>query len=270
MQPLFARLGVRSSGLCRRDDPEEQAEAWERAVDTAPKDDDGKPKITAKHVQSVVDDMLGDEGSHTWTIEQKRAFVIGTAFKRRNLSPDQKKQLGREQKKLCKALRQQDVKQWTQSKLASMLGVKQNTISGWLKEDKAKAADHNITDDNANPTIVDTEATDSDTSVATSEPESPPDARVTIPATEHDKIFNRFQRHTEKDGWTAEKARNQIAADYDVSTSTIKRIITKKRKQRAAIANEQASVAESPVESFIYHGDFRKVQDIAAWLPIGD
>ena len=36
--------------LTQLDDPEEQAEAWERAVKTAPKDDAGKPKITAKPV----------------------------------------------------------------------------------------------------------------------------------------------------------------------------------------------------------------------------
>ena len=34
--------------LTQLDDPEEQAEAWERAVETAPKDDDRKPKVTAK------------------------------------------------------------------------------------------------------------------------------------------------------------------------------------------------------------------------------
>ena len=45
------------------DDPEEQAEAWERAVETAPKDDDGKPKITAKHVQSAADDMPSDHAN---------------------------------------------------------------------------------------------------------------------------------------------------------------------------------------------------------------
>ena len=47
---------IQTRPLTQLDDPEQQAEAWERAVETAPKDDNGKPKITAKHVQAVVDD----------------------------------------------------------------------------------------------------------------------------------------------------------------------------------------------------------------------
>ena len=39
------------------DDPKDQAKAWEQAVNTAPKDDDGKPHVTAKHVASVVKEM---------------------------------------------------------------------------------------------------------------------------------------------------------------------------------------------------------------------
>ena len=194
------------------------------------------------------------------SVEQREAFVIAAAFRRRNLSPSQKKDLGKKQKKLCKALRKQDVKQWTQAKLASMLGVSRVTVLNWLKIEKK--TDNDVNTDNANPAAEDTEATDSDTSAATSEPESPPDARVTIPATEHDKIFKRFLRHTEKDGWSAKNAHEQIAADYGASTSTIKRIVTKKRKQFAAIAADQASADESTVESFIYHGDFREAKNV--------
>lgn len=38
--------------------PEEQAEAWQDAVETAPKDDDGEPIITAQHVENVVRERL--------------------------------------------------------------------------------------------------------------------------------------------------------------------------------------------------------------------
>lgn len=38
--------------------PEEQADAWQEAVETAPKDGDGEPVITAKHVESVVRERL--------------------------------------------------------------------------------------------------------------------------------------------------------------------------------------------------------------------
>lgn len=34
---------------------EQQAEAWERAVETAPKDDDGQPVVTASHIRHTID-----------------------------------------------------------------------------------------------------------------------------------------------------------------------------------------------------------------------
>jgi N6-adenosine-specific RNA methylase IME4 len=40
--------------LSKLDEPDEQSEAWQEAVETAPKDKDGEPKITAGHVREVV------------------------------------------------------------------------------------------------------------------------------------------------------------------------------------------------------------------------
>jgi hypothetical protein len=40
--------------------PAEQVAAWEQVIETAPKDDEGEPIITAKHVENVVREHLGD------------------------------------------------------------------------------------------------------------------------------------------------------------------------------------------------------------------
>jgi len=40
---------------------EDRATVWREAVDTAPKNDAGKPLVTAKHVQAAVDKKLGNE-----------------------------------------------------------------------------------------------------------------------------------------------------------------------------------------------------------------
>lgn len=80
------------------------------------------------------------KGSGKWTVEQRQAFVIAVAFRRRNLSPSQKKNLTKKQKKLCKALREQDVKQWTQARLASMLGIPRETVRNWLDTSNGQSA----------------------------------------------------------------------------------------------------------------------------------
>jgi len=45
--------------LAELETPEEQAEAWEEAVATAPRDSDGEPVVTGKHVKAVVAKKLG-------------------------------------------------------------------------------------------------------------------------------------------------------------------------------------------------------------------
>lgn len=47
--------------LAQLDDPKEQVAAWKEAVKTAPKDDDGEPIITAKHVENVVREYLDEQ-----------------------------------------------------------------------------------------------------------------------------------------------------------------------------------------------------------------
>ena len=161
-----------------------------------------------------------------WSVEQKHAYVIATAFRRRNLSPSQKKELGMKQKKLCKALRSQDVKQWTHARLASMLGVGRVTVTDWLNT-------NNVGSDNAC--------------------KKKPDARVKLNQEAKDEVSERVE---------AGETQEQVAADFGVTQQAVSTVVKAKKKKKAAIAAEQASADESTVESFIYHSDFREVTSI--------
>src|SRR5262245_11345843 len=60
---------------------------------------------------------------------QKLAFVISANLQRRNLSPDQKEALRERQKEIARQLK---IEGFIQAEIGAMLGVAQNTISGWL------------------------------------------------------------------------------------------------------------------------------------------
>jgi len=59
-QPILPATESQARPLTHFDTPEEQSEAWARVVETAPTDDAGNPKITAKHVAAVVEEMTAD------------------------------------------------------------------------------------------------------------------------------------------------------------------------------------------------------------------
>lgn len=139
------------------------------------------------------------KGSGKWTVEQRQAFVIAVALKRRNLSPSQKKYLTEKQKELCKALRGQDVKQWTQARLASMLGVDQATVSRWL--DTSNVQSH--------------------------KPCKKPDARVKLNEEAKDAVVNRVE---------AGESQAQVAADFGVTQQAVSTVVTAKKKKRKKAA----------------------------------
>lgn len=56
------------------------------------------------------------------------------------MSPSQKKDLGKKQKKLCKTLKQQDKKYWTDARLGSLLGRPRETIRDWLNISNGETA----------------------------------------------------------------------------------------------------------------------------------
>jgi site-specific DNA-methyltransferase (adenine-specific) len=63
---------------------------------------------------------------------EKQVFVLTSNDKRRNQSPDQKAEVRRRKVELCRELRKQDPKQWTEKRLAQLFGVSQPLIHEWL------------------------------------------------------------------------------------------------------------------------------------------
>lgn len=131
------------------------------------------------------------KGSGKWTVEQKHAYVIAAAFRRRNLSPDQKRELTAKQKDLCKALKDQDNKQWTHERLALMLGVDRTTVTKWLTPN---VNDHNRRKSRATPI---------------------PDARVTLSQDAKKEVTKRV-----KSG----ESQAQVAADFGVSQQHVSKV----------------------------------------------
>ena len=164
------------------------------------------------------------KGSGKWSVEQKHAYVIATAFRRRNLSLSQMTDLRKKQKKLCKSLKGQDKKHWTDARLGSMLGVDRSTVTKWIMPD---VKGHNTY--------------------------KKPDARVKLNQPAKDVVAKRVE---------AGETQEQVAADFGVTQPTVSGIVKAKKKNKAAIAVDQASADESTVESFIYHSDFREATSI--------
>lgn len=142
---------------------------------------------------------------HGLSEAEKQARVITENFARRNLSPEQKRELDKTRKAIARELKKE---KWNQEEIARLFGVTQQTVSLWLGEE----------------VVTNTSACIS----------YHPDSRVKIPKEEHAAIFERScngdsQRH--------------IAADYGVSHPTILKIVdkeTKRRNREALLADVEA------------------------------
>jgi ParB-like chromosome segregation protein Spo0J len=131
------------------------------------------------------------------TEAEKEAHVYRANRARRNLSPEQERDLRKAMKATAKKLREQDAKKYTQKDVAATLGVAQQTVSDWF----------------AKPGTI------TETGIA-----SAPDARVKVPPAERPKILERVSK-----GETQE----QVADDYKVSPRQVRTIVTREKKQQA-------------------------------------
>lgn len=144
---------------------------------------------------------------HGLSDAEKRARVITENFARRNLSPEQKREVDKTRKAIARDLKKE---QWNQEEIARLFGVDQSTVARWLGEE-------NIPIMQAHNRYI-------------------PDSRVKIPKEEHAMILDRY---------AAEEPQGQIAADYGVSQKTISKIIAKetKRRNRDALLAEADAIA---------------------------
>ena len=127
------------------------------------------------------------------TEAQKRARVITENFARRNLSPDQKREVDKTRRAIAMDLKREGQ---TQEQIARVFGVAQNTVHYWLGEPTT-----NINADNG----------------------CIPDSRVKVAKGSVDAILERANRG---------ETQSQIAADYGVSQQAIGKLLTKIRAQR--------------------------------------
>ena len=126
--------------------------------------------------------------------EEKQAYTIRANLARRNLSPDQAREVAKKQRAIAKDLREADPKKWTLKNLAALLGVDESTVSRWF--------------------------TNLHTQDSKSEP--PPDARVKLTTPAKEEVVRRIEAGDEQ---------KQIAADFCVSEATVSKI--KKSRERA-------------------------------------
>jgi N6-adenosine-specific RNA methylase IME4/DNA-binding transcriptional regulator YiaG len=139
------------------------------------------------------------DGYHRWQIvgdklpydvldlDEQTAFLLGLAINsaRRQMSPEQIKELRKRQKVLALALRRSGM---TQAKVAGIVGVAQKTIDLW-----------------------ETTSISSATNAC-----SPPDLRISVPKAEYETIYSRYR---------AGEPQSQIASDYKISQQRVSQII---------------------------------------------
>ena len=147
--------------------------------------------------------------------EEKQAYTIRANLARRNLSPDQTRDVAKTQREIAKKLRAADPKRWTQEAVGTLLGVARETVRDWFT----------------------TNGGDANGSKAPA-----PDARVKLNTPAKEAVVARRQ---------AGETQQQVAADFGVSQQTVSNI--ERQAERKAEADErQAKIAAKAAEM---HGD---------------
>jgi len=194
------------------------------------------------------------DGYHRWKIEPKApydtinlddstAFLLGLAMNtaRRQMSPDQTKELRKKQKKIALELRKPhgDQPPMSRPKVAGILGIPEGTIARWeweIKKDTSIVRPNNTC--------------------------NPPDLKTKVPKKEKQRIKERV---------TSGESQGQVAADYKVSQQRVSQIVTQVQKEEDT-ATKREELAEKGAElvppegTRIESGDFRGElgQDIPA------
>lgn len=153
------------------------------------------------------------DGYHRWKIapdapydilnlDDETAFLLGLAMNvaRRQMSPDQIKELRKKQKKMALELRNTGM---SQEKVAGILGVPEGTIAWWEAEVKK---DISI--------------------LGTKDTYTPPDLRIKVAKKEKQKIAERV---------TAGESQSQIAADFKITQPRVSQIVKQKKTSEASI-----------------------------------
>lgn len=138
-------------------------------------------------------------GTQEWSDDECRAYMFRTNFRRRNLSPEQRKEQLKAAREAALRLKSLDGERYTQEVIAGMFGVCQRTISHWLEKISNVANLFQPSDSEI------------------------PDSRVKVPKTHWPIIVERIEN-----GETA----SQVAADYGVTKQLVNHVVRKYRKRQ--------------------------------------
>lgn len=169
---------------------------------------------------------------------EKKAFVIKANVARRNLSPDQKKELTRAQQKLCKELKAD--KKYSQKELAVMLGVSRPCIEQWLKKESSTCRT-------------------SDTSITGSKDKSPKKpGTVTDPSTDSRVKVNPKRKSEIAERVDGGESQAQVAADFGISQRQVSNIARAEKKKAEILQQREEASERIQTNCGVIHGDFRK------------
>jgi ParB-like chromosome segregation protein Spo0J len=154
--------------------------------------------------------------------EEKQAYTIRANLARRNLSPEQTKDVAKKQRAIAKKLRESDPKRWTQAEVGKLLGVAQQTVQGWFTNTEVGKGKL--------PT---------------------PDARVKLPPAAKEEAVRRV---------LAGEEQKQVAADFGVSEATISKAKKKADEIHSRDDDKARKTAHLKASKFdVRRGDFRQV-----------
>ncbi len=137
------------------------------------------------------------------TDEQKIGLAITVNLNRRNLSPDQKRELRMEQIRYAKEWREKDATFWTQKKIAETFGVSQPLVAEWFIS--------NISPDSSNNS-------------------NRPDAKVKVNTEDREQIAERVE---------SGETQSQVAADFGITQGRVSQVVALQKKKDEA-ANKPA------------------------------
>lgn len=163
------------------------------------------------------------------TEAEKRAYVYRTNLARRNLSPEQKREVMKGVRETAMMLRAENPRKNTQARIAALLGVAQPTVAAWLSDSR---------------TIISADNSSHPSEACT----APPDARVKINPKHRAIIVARAD---------AGDPQEQIAADYGVTRRTISKIIRAERKAAELKAKLAEAASKHAGHCGIICGDLR-------------
>jgi site-specific DNA-methyltransferase (adenine-specific) len=156
--------------------------------------------------------------------EEKQAYTIRANLARRNLSPDQARDVTKTQREIAKKLRESNSKRWTQEAVGTLLGVAQQTVASWFSS--------NTTDGNATKTPT-------------------PDARVKLNTAAKEEVVARLE---------SGETQQQIAADFGVCQKTVSNIAKQADEIHSRDDDKARKTAHLKASKFdVRCGDFRQV-----------